>query len=73
MKTTETAPLLPMPERKRVKMINVPIDENLYRRARIEMNKRRMTLRMLAEWALSSYLAKYNPEEAERLGIKAAC
>jgi len=64
---------LPMPQREPVKVITVEVSRELYAVTRREMKRRKMTVRKLVDWALSSYLAAHNPDEATRLGIKVAC
>lgn len=64
--------VLPMPKRESVRAITVDVNCELYAAARREMKKRKISMRKMVDWALSSYVVAHNPQEAERLGIKSA-
>ena len=61
--------LLPMPEQEKVRTVTLEANLQLYKAAREEMKKRRVTVRKIFEWGLANYLLKCNPEAARRLGI----
>jgi hypothetical protein len=69
---TENTRLLPLPEREELKPVTIELSRELYAVARAEMKKRNLTVRKIVEWGLANFLISVAPEEAKRLGIRAA-
>lgn len=66
-----TAAALPLPVHDDNKSVSVMLSRDLYGAARKEMKRRRLSVRQVLEWGLGMFLLNTNPQEAQRLGIRA--
>jgi hypothetical protein len=62
---------LPLPVHDDNKSVSVMLSRDLYGAARKEMKRRKLSVRQVLEWGLGMFLLSTNPQEAQRLGIRA--